>query len=247
MLILPQDQSHLDFLWPHDSPDATDANRANGTAGAGAAAATHPSPPPPLAPTPRPPDHPTLAPTPATGRVAPPSRRRRVIGVTPVLDAANSETRTCANCGTACVEEYCACGMRVRRSPHHPRPRWDAGAPPEASVTPAATSRRHDDIPIHLTDSASQFRMDIDCDDAPFELTLPLPATTLACSHWRTHMRRPPTPTRRMTLAMTRWGSMIPQPPCLTSPSSQHRIYVFESRYLNSGPAVTLPWGAADG
>ena len=58
-------------------------------------------------------------------------------------------------------------------TPHHPRPRWDAGAPPEASpsVTPAATSRRHDDIPIHLTDSASQFRIDVDCDDAPFELT----------------------------------------------------------------------------
>ena len=32
-------------------------------------------------------------------------------------------------------------------------------------------SCRHDDIPIHLTDSASQFRMDVDCDDAPFELT----------------------------------------------------------------------------
>ena len=46
----------------------------------------------------------------------------------------------------------------------------------------------HDDIPIHLTDSASQFRMDVDCDDAPFELTeldhLALASrTTLARSH----------------------------------------------------------------
>ena len=91
--------------------------------------------------------------------------------VTRELGTAYGETRTCANCGTACVDEYCARGVRVRRSPHHPRPRWDTGAPPEASVTPADTSRRHDDIPIHPTDSASQFRMDVDCDDAPFELT----------------------------------------------------------------------------
>ena len=93
-----------------------------------------------------------------------------MISVTHELGTAYSEARTCANCGTTCVEEYCACGMRVRRAPHHPRPRRDAGVPPDASATPAATSRRHDDIPIHLTDSASQFRMDVDCDDAPFEL-----------------------------------------------------------------------------
>ena len=56
-----------------------------------------------------------------------------------------------------------------------------------SSVTPAATSRRHDDIPIHLTDSASQFRMDVDCDDAPFELT-ELDHLTLAGDYAR--MRR---------------------------------------------------------
>ena len=176
VLIPPQDQSHLDFLWPQDDlAHAADASRANSTAGASGAAAERLTLPVQTAPTPRPRARPAHAPTPATNRVAPPSRRRRVISVTQELDTAYSETRKCANCGTACAEEYCACGMRVRRSPHHPRPRRGAGVPPDASATPAATSRRHDDIPIHLTDSASQFRMDVDCDDAPddapFELT----------------------------------------------------------------------------
>ena len=43
--------------------------------------------------------------------------------------------------------------------------------PTAARATPTATNRRHDDTPIHLTNSASQSRMDVDYDDAPFELT----------------------------------------------------------------------------
>ena len=48
-------------------------------------------------------------------------------------------------------------------------------------------SCRHDDIPIHLTNSASQFRMDVDIDDTPFELTeLDHLALTATRAHART-------------------------------------------------------------
>ena len=92
VLIPPQDQSHLDFLWPHDgSAHAAGDDRANDTADASAATAEHPTPPVQSAPTPRPPARPTHAPTPTTNRVAPPSRRRRVTSVTHELGATDGD------------------------------------------------------------------------------------------------------------------------------------------------------------
>ena len=130
-----------------------------------------PDRPSPLAPTPRPSVRSAPTPTPATARMAPPPRRRRIISVTPVGGDAGNGVRKSASCGTECATEYCMRGQRVSRLPHHSRQPQAAGAPPEAPATPAATGRQHDNTPIHLTDSASQSRMDVDCDDAPFELT----------------------------------------------------------------------------
>ena len=171
---LPQDQCHIDFLWPRDSTlRAACTSCTDDAADAGATQATRPAPPRPLAPTPRPRARPALAPTPATGRVEPLPRRCRPISMTPERVANDGGIRVCSRCGAKCADEYCACGARVRRSPHHPRQQWGIDALPEASTTPAVDSRRHDDIPIHITNSASQSRMAaVDNDDAPpFELT----------------------------------------------------------------------------
>ena len=183
--IPPQDRDYLDFLWPPYTCSEV-ANAAQGEDGtvADEPNTARPDQPSAGASTPRPPKRPKHAPTPATARMAPPPRRQSVIDVAPVQGTEGNGARKCASCGTACTTEYCPCGRRVSRLPRHPRPPQAADTPPEAPATPDVTCCQRDDPPIQPTDSASQSRMDVDVDEAPFELTeLDLAAATDTRAH----------------------------------------------------------------